>query len=157
MVENEEDRKIIIVVGTKGGEGKTTVAKYLEARGKINEEKSAQIITTLDHDSVALMWNPSNKIVIFDLPLGYEISRSEGILIEKIKNGTLDVRKYRSQMKESEAATPIVVIFTNNLPPGNLFMPDRYQDACYQIIRNKLKTLNPEILRNFIKNREKEF
>lgn len=149
LVESDENtRKILFCIGSKGGEGKSFLARWLYLRGKVNKMKSTQILTTLDYDSVVSMWDTNSKILIFDLPLNYTIQQCHGILLEDLKSGVLDRGKYQRKMKQFKQSQPIIVVFTNKLPPGNLYMPDRYDNACFQIIDGELHELKRSQLPN---------
>ena len=152
-LKQEHTRTIELIVGRNGNEGKSKLAEYLEARGAIKPKKKAQIITKTNPHDIAMAWDPSAKIVIFDLPMRHKIKSTDGEIFEAIKNGRVTQTKYRSKSKRTLGyMKPVVAIFANEYPSGDMYKPDRYIDSCFEIINNDLVPLDPCTLEQFPKN-----
>lgn len=120
MLQSQDDRQILFVVGEFGGEGKTFLAHYLVANhGAVKYENSKTNDVKYAYEG--------EPIVIFDFVrssqdhINYEI-------LEIIKNGSFFSSKYQSEFKAF--APPKVVVFTNEHPDLNKLSKDRYQIKC---------------------------
>ena len=137
-------RTIELIVGKKGNEGKSKLSEYLEIRGKINDKMKTQIITKTNPSDIAVAWDITARIIIFDLPMTHKIKSSDGEIFEAIKNGRVTQTKYKSRSKQTQNyMKPIVIIFTNEYPNGDMYKPDRYIKSCFEIIKNDLISLDP--------------
>lgn len=108
-------RKIYYVHDSKGGKGKSTLARYL----CIN--KGALMCNTTKAADIAYAWN-GHKIIIFDLPRANMETVNWGA-VEAIKNGVMFSAKYESGMKIF--AIPHVIIMANSKCPAGTFSDDR--------------------------------
>lgn len=106
-------RKIISIVGTKGGEGKSTFVKWL------CQTKDAILFSGKDSD-ISFAYE-GQRIVLFDIPRCQD-NISWGT-VEKVKNGHLFSGKYSSSMKLF--AKPHVFLFSNKPVPFGTFSEDR--------------------------------
>lgn len=117
--EEPDDRKVIWYTDTKGGAGKTAMARYLA--------KTRQVFIVQDGSKMAdiayaYSQNPSS-IVIFDL------ARSHTDVLpydqmEKFKNGYIFVGKYQSRAVHFKS--PHVVVFSNMYPEKDKLSEDRW-------------------------------
>lgn len=108
-------RKIYYVHDSKGGKGKSTLARYLCVN------KGGLMCNTTKAADIAYAWN-GQKIIIFDLPRANMETVNWGA-VEAIKNGVMFSAKYESGMKIF--AIPHVIIMANSKAPEGAFSEDR--------------------------------
>jgi len=124
-VEGEpHNRKIYFVHDSKGGKGKSTLARWLICN------KGALMCNTTKAADIAYAWN-GHKIVIFDLPRANMETVNWGA-IEAIKNGVMFSAKYESGMKIFDI--PHVIVMANSKPPAGTFSDDRLKIIDLDII-----------------------
>lgn len=134
LEEEPDDRKIIWIYGTKGGEGKTTFAKYIKSKGNckyFNNAKTADIAFAYRGE----------RVVIFDICR----SSSEAInyeIIEQVKNGLIFSSKYTSEDKLYE--TPHIIILANIPPNISKLSLDRWDIR--ELKNNNFKDVTKKLL-----------
>lgn len=123
MLENQNDRGILIIVDEVGGAGKTTFGKVLEATHK------ADVCPVCDGDAsnyIEYCLNHVSKGYVFDVPKADSIQSKKAMwrAIEQIKNGLLYDRRYTSRKMWIEP--PKIVVFANEYPPVGYLSHDRW-------------------------------
>lgn len=116
----DDDRKILWCVDPKGGQGKSTLARYLFAHF------GAQLLQSSGHNHMAYAFDVSSKLVVIDIPM----SGSEFIpygFIENVRDGRVFSTKYNSCMKmKPPGRDTIVCVFSNLMPDLTKFASDRW-------------------------------
>lgn len=116
-----DDRKIIFVVDTVGGCGKSWFVKWwLSRNGELT-----QLLSIGKRDDLAYAIDESKRFFLFDIPR----SQSEYLqysVLEQLKDRLVFSPKYCSRTKML-AHTPHVVVFMNEAPDMNKLSVDRYE------------------------------
>lgn len=131
-----DDRKIIWYNDPIGNTGKSTMGKYLLAKG------DTAYFTNSASKDISLAYK-GEKTAIFDFTRDREGAINYSI-IESIKNGVLFSAKYASQTKVY--ASPFVVIFANWMPDKSKMSLDRWD----------IRTLNKDDCEEFDNDSEME-
>ncbi|QMW68719.1 replication-associated protein [Crucivirus-224] len=116
IAKKPDHRKVIWIVDTKGGRGKSYLAKHLLAN------MNACYLTNCKTTDAAHAYSGQN-IVVFDYSRSNEDRINYGI-IEQIKNGLIFSPKYDSRTKVH--AIPHVVCFSNFAPERSMLSADRW-------------------------------
>lgn len=134
------DREINLIYDPIGNNGKSTVASICEILHNgidmppLNDYKELiQLACNICQDTN----NRSPGIFLFDMPRAIDQTRLYGLYsaIEQIKKGKLyDTRHH---FKKYWIDSPVIWVFTNQLPNTNLLSADRWK--IWQIKNNKLK------------------
>lgn len=121
-MEEQDDRRVLVVVDPEGGKGKTILSKYLVANHK------AEYVPPLDNaqDLMAFAMAKPSTAYIFDLPRIEDIKKMVGMwsAIEQIKNGYLYDKRYN--YKDQWIDPPKIVVFSNSDPPLWALSRDRW-------------------------------
>ena len=109
MYEEEDDHKVLSVIGTEGNEGKSTLAKFLV---DLAPETSA-LITTGKTDNIAFILSPKSNVYIVAIDLSRQAIKFLNLdLIEMLKNGYIQSNKCVSVSRD--LCHPVqVVLFSN--------------------------------------------
>lgn len=124
MLEQEPDeRKVTIVVDTKGNHGKSYLSNWLACRGR-----ARRIPAINDYKDIMRMVldTPNCKTYFVDIPRAFDKAKLKGIYsaIETIKDGNAYDERYKWQEKWYD--TPHVFVFTNKYPDMNMLSIDRW-------------------------------
>lgn len=121
MLDGEiQKRKIIFVVDTVGGQGKTAFAHYYR---KLNPE-TTQIIIPGKKADMAFTYIPTTRVIFFDCPRSKQGDFIQYDFLEEIKNGYIFSGKYESRIISFNA--PHVVVLMNEQPDDTKLSADRY-------------------------------
>lgn len=123
-LENQDDRKILVVLDTTGKGGKTTFSKHLEAKGEMDV---CPVVSDEYNDYTGYCMEFPAKGYIFDIPRASSIKRRCAMWsgIEKIKDGLLYEKRYKPRKKWIDP--PKVLIFTNEPEiPYEMLSADRW-------------------------------
>lgn len=116
-----DDRRIIFVVDTVGGTGKSWfIKKWMSMHPELT-----QLLSIGKRDDLAHAIDPSRRYFLFDLPR----SQSEFLqysVLEQLKDRFVFSPKYESRTKFLQHV-PHVVVFMNERPDRNKLSADRYQ------------------------------
>lgn len=123
-----DDRKIVWVMDTKGGSGKTWFTKYLY---RLDQEGTAWLQNGKTHDLLKALVDRAYglKLVLFDLCRSNE-ERINWDAIERVKNGMIMSTKY--EVETTVIDSPTVVCFANFEPELKKLSLDRW--VIYEII-----------------------
>lgn len=135
----QDDRHILIVQDQQGGNGKSTLARYLEATGQADV---CPVISDEYNDYSAYCLDNPQRGYVFDLPRATSIKRRTAMWcgIEQVKNGLLFEKRYKPRKMWIEP--PRILVFTNDDIPWELLSRDRW-DA-YGLEDDTLFTLTPQ-------------
>lgn len=122
-LESQDSRQILVVKDTKGGAGKSTLARYLEANGIC---EVCPVISDEFNDYTGFCMEFPAKGYVFDIPRASSIKRRCAMWsgIETIKNGLLYEKRYKPRKMWIEP--PKVLVFTNDEPPLEMLSADRW-------------------------------
>lgn len=117
-----DDRKVIWVMDTKGGSGKTWFTKYMY---RLDQEGTAWLQNGKTHDLIKALVDQAYglKQVFFDLCRSNE-ERINWDVIERVKNGMIMSTKY--EVETTIIESPIVVCFANFEPELKKLSLDRW-------------------------------
>lgn len=113
----QDDRKIKWIQDSVGGQGKSTMAQYLE------NTQNAFVCKGGKYMDVAYEYN-FQKLIVFDLSRSYEASKDVYRLIEDFKDGRVTSGKYDSRTKRQINVK--VVVFANWAPDKDTLSQDRW-------------------------------
>lgn len=123
-LEKQDDRKILVVLDTKGNGGKTTYSKHMEANGRMDV---CPVVSDEYNDYTGYCIEFPATGYIFDIPRASSIKRRCAMWagIEKIKDGLLFEKRYKPRKKWIDP--PKVLIFTNEPDiPYEMLSKDRW-------------------------------
>lgn len=125
IAKEADDRHILWVIDTKGGKGKSRVAKYLAVTARalviLFTGRATDIMETAINAMDAGLWE--GRIVVFDLARDAE-QKNIYEPIELFKNGILQSHKYRGRTRVIKS--PHVVVFANFSPNYAKLTRDRW-------------------------------
>ena len=121
--EEQDDRKILVVVDMKGGAGKSTFARFMEATGRANV---CPVVSDEYNDYTGYCVEYPSKGYIFDVPRASSLKRRCAMWagMEQIKNGLLFEKRYKPRKVWIDP--PKMMVFTNEEPPWNMLSQDRW-------------------------------
>lgn len=124
MLENQNDREILVIVDRKGARGKSTWAKHLEANKVVDV---CPVYSDEYNDYTSYCMEYPAKGYLFDIPKAGSIKRRNAMWcgIEHIKDGLLFEKRYKPRKMWIEP--PKIVITTNDEPPYELLSLDRWR------------------------------
>ena len=127
-----DDRKIVWVMDTKGGSGKTWFTKYMY---HLDQEGTAWLQNGKTHDLIKAIVDQASclKLVLFDLCRSNE-ERINWDVIERVKNGMIMSTKY--EVETTIIDSPTVICFANFEPELKRLSLDRW--VVYEIIDQSL-------------------
>lgn len=120
-------RKIIVIVGLDGNNGKTGFRRWMQWHTK------AQYVPPIFGDMTKLLGFvcsfPPNKVYIVDLPRGIKQNKKSKVEdiwagLEVIKGG--DMYDWRHKGKAEMMSIPHIIVLTNEIPDRSLLSPDRW-------------------------------
>lgn len=119
----QDDRKILVIVDEQGCRGKSAFGKYLEATHQ------ADVCPVTDGEAsnyLEYCLNHPSKGYVFDIPRADSIKSKKAMwrAIESIKNGCLYDRRYTSRKQWIEP--PKIIVFANEEPPYETLSMDRW-------------------------------
>lgn len=119
----QNDREIIVVVDERGGHGKTTLAKIMQARHEA--QYCPQMESASDYMAFA-MAKPS-KAYFIDVPRAEDYKKKKSLwsAIEQIKNGYLYDKRYN--YRDMWIESPKIVVTANEYPPADCLSMDRWK------------------------------
>lgn len=123
--QEQDDRQILFVKDVKGGNGKSTFGKIMEARGLA---EVCPVCSDDYNDYTSFCLEYPAKGYIFDIPRASSIKRRTALWsgIEQIKNGLLYEKRYKP--RKVWIQPPKVIVFTNeDEPPWELLSLDRWR------------------------------
>lgn len=138
------DRNIIVIIDKEGGNGKSTLGKYLEVNHILDY---CPVNSGEAGEYVAYCLGYQAKGYLFDIPRCDTIKDKKQMwkAIEQIKNGCLYDGRYSPRKVWIEP--PMVMVFTNDIPPLNHLSIDRW--VIHELIDGELQSSwTPEAVRN---------
>lgn len=125
--QQQDDRRILVIVDEDGCKGKSAFGKYLEATHQ------ADVCPVTDGDAsnyIEYCLNHPCTGYVFDIPRADSVKTKKAMwrAIEQIKNGCLYDRRYTSRKKWIEP--PKIIVFANEEPPYDALSTDRWV-VCY--------------------------
>jgi len=123
IVEQEDNRKITVVLDPGGDSCKSLYAEYLEYEGKAWEVPPFR---QMEDISQCVMSIKAKKAYLIDLPRGMKKDKLGEFYsgIECLKNGLCWEKRY--QFKKRRMDRPQVIVFTNCMPCMDLLSADRW-------------------------------
>lgn len=121
ILSKPDDRTCYFFVDTKGGAGKTALAKYC-----YNQLKGDCFMASACEKAANMMYAYSGqKLVVIDMPRAADMPMWKAAMLcaEKFKDGNITKEKYESGVMNF--AVPMVVFFSNESPPPGLLSEDR--------------------------------
>lgn len=121
--ENQSDRKILCIIDTIGGCGKSTLARYMEANKMADV---CPVVSDEYNDYTGYCMEYPGKGYIFDVPRASSLKRRCAMWagLEQIKNGLLFEKRYKPRKMWIEP--PKMMVFTNEEPPWEMLSDDRW-------------------------------
>lgn len=121
---DQNDRQITVVIDEKGGRGKSTFSRYLEATHQMD------VCPVTDGDAcnyIEYCQKHPFKGYVFDIPRSDTIKTKKAMwrAIEQVKNGCLYDRRYTST--KTWIDPPKILIFANEEPPLEALTGDRWR------------------------------
>lgn len=132
MVQEFDDRRIIIILCPHGCNGKSIFAEHLEYIGQAYE---IPCMRQMEDIMQCVCCVGKQKCFLVDMPRGIKKTRLGDFYagMECLKNGTAYDKRY--SFKKIRFDRPQIVVFTNNLPKFDLMSPDRW--VVFQITKEK--------------------
>lgn len=121
--EEQDDRRVLVIIDVAGGAGKTTLSKYCQIT-----RKACYVPPMGDsQDLMAFAMAKPSRGYIFDMPRTESIKQRKGMwsAVEQIKNGYLYDKRYN--YRDMWIEPPKVIIFTNEEPPEDALSQDRWE------------------------------
>jgi len=121
ILSKPDDRRCFFFVDTKGGAGKTALAK-----AAYNHVAGDCFMASACEKAANMMYAYSGqRIVVIDMPRAADrgMWRAAMLCAEKFKDGNITKEKYESGVMNFEV--PMVVFFSNEEPPQDLLSVDR--------------------------------
>lgn len=115
-----DDRRIVWVVDTGAGKGKSFLCKWLCAK------RDAQELGNASFSDMAYGLDIRKAVVIIDLPMATPTNKFPYSFIEKLRDGRVYSTKYTSQMKLRSPMSWFVVVFSNTAPQAGNLAADRF-------------------------------
>lgn len=134
----QDDRQILIVQDKQGGNGKSVLARYLEATGQADV---CPVISDEYNDYSAYCLDNPQPAYVFDLPRATSIKRRTAMWtgIEQIKNGLLYEKRYKP--RKMWVNPPKILVFTNDDIPWEMLSKDRWN--AYKLEDGILYSIEP--------------
>lgn len=115
-----DDRQVHFIVGTSGGEGKTTLCNVIEHKFP----DRTQVLSVTKRENLAYMVRESCDIFVFNVARG-DMEYLSYKLLEELKDRRVTSGKYNSRMKILRKK-PHVIVLSNEYPDMNKLTEDRY-------------------------------
>jgi len=115
-----DDRCVHFIVGTSGGEGKTTLCNVIESKFP----DRTQVLSVTKRENLAHMVKESCDIFVFNVARG-DMEFLSYKLLEELKDRRVTSGKYHSRMKILHKK-PHVLVLSNEYPDMNKLTEDRY-------------------------------
>lgn len=124
MVQEEEDRRIVIIMCKHGCNGKSIFAEHLEY---VNLAYEIPCLRNMEDIMQAVMGIRVQKAYIVDMPRGINKTKLGDFYsgLECLKNGTAYDKRYAFKKKRFDR--PQIFVFTNNWPKFELMSKDRWE------------------------------
>lgn len=123
MVQQTDDRRIIVIVDNEGNQGKSIFCEYLEYQKLAYEIPP---FTAMEDVMQCAMSIKVQKAYLIDMPRGMKKEKLAGFYagLESLKNGVMYDKRYA--FKKRRIDRPQVVVFTNTVPDISLLSADRW-------------------------------